>query len=67
MSMGQRAENVVDFADYRARRKGMLSHAAADDAPYGAFMFAMPIMIPIVAWMPIWTSANVMRGESLSE
>jgi hypothetical protein len=67
MSTSQQAENVVDFAAYRARRHRRLSYAAVDDAPYGAFMFAMPIMIPIVAWMPVWTSANVARGEGLSE
>ena len=67
MSMAQRAENVVDFADYRARRKGVLPHAASDHVPYGPFMFAMPIMIPFVTWMPIWTSANVAGGESISE
>jgi hypothetical protein len=67
MSTSQQAENVVDFAAYRARRDRRLSCAAADHAPYGAFMFAMPVMIPIVAWMPVWASANVARGESLSE
>jgi hypothetical protein len=67
MSMAQRAENVVDFADYRARRKGILPHAASDHVPYGPFMFAMPIMIPVVTWMPIWTSANVAGGESISK
>jgi hypothetical protein len=67
MSMARRAENVVDFADYRARRKAMPPLAAPDYAPHSAFMFAMPVMIPIVTWVPFWTSANVAGGESICE
>jgi hypothetical protein len=69
MSTSQLAENVVDFAAYRARRDQRLPpHAAANDAPWGpVFMLAVPVMIPIFGWMPVWTSANVVRVEGLSE
>jgi len=67
MSASEQAENVVDFTAYRERRYRGPSYAAVDDARYIPFMFAMPIMIPVVAWMPIWTSASVARREGLSE
>ena len=67
MSASEQAENVVDFAAYRERRYKKPSYPAVDDAPYGPFMFAMPVMIPMIAWMPVWTSANIARREGLSE
>jgi hypothetical protein len=67
MNKTRQAENVVDFAAYRARRDQKQPFAAVERTPYGAFMFAMPIMIPVIAWMPVWTSTNASRGESLSE
>jgi hypothetical protein len=67
MSTGKQAENIVDFAAYRAHRDGKPSFGAAREVPYSAFMFAMPIMIPIVAWMPVWTSASVAHDEGSSE
>jgi hypothetical protein len=67
MKNTQQAENVIDFAAYRARRDRTPPFVAVDEWPYGAFMFAMPIMILVIAWMPVWTSPNALRGESLSE
>jgi hypothetical protein len=67
MNKTGQTENVIDFAAYRARRDQKPAFAAADGTPYGAFMFAMPIMIPVIAWMPVWASTNASCGESLSE
>ena len=64
MSASERAENIVNFTDYRERRYRGPSYAAVDDAR-SSFMFVVPVMIPVVAWIPIWTSANVMRREGL--
>jgi hypothetical protein len=67
MSASQQAQNVVDLAAYRARRHRGLSHTVADDMRRGAFTFTMPIFIPIIVWMPVWTTAKVSHGEGLSE
>ena len=67
MSASEQAENIVNFTAYRECRYRGPSYPAVDDARYARFMFVMPVMIPVVAWIPIWTSANVMRREGLSE
>jgi len=52
-SAGIKVANVVDFAAYRARRNRA---AAADQvaAPGGMMFAVLPMMISVVAWIPIW-------------
>jgi hypothetical protein len=58
MSASQEAANVVDFAAYRARRNCGSPSGSAGDATQGVFMFAaLPIMIPMFAWIPVWGMA----------
>jgi hypothetical protein len=64
MSTGQPAANVVDFATYRARRNLSPRSGYADDPTPSPFMFtAFPVMIPMIAWIPVWGVANVTRYE----
>jgi len=60
MSANQQTKNVVDFATYRARRSQRLSPPDPDYGSQGAYVFAaLPVMIPMIAWMPVWGLANM--------
>ena len=60
MSTNQQTKNVVDFATYRARQSQRLPSPDADYAGQGAFVFtALPVMIPMIAWVPVWGLANM--------
>lgn len=66
MSAALNEANVVDFASYRQQRK---QEAAADRANAASLESAMlPVMIPVVTWIPIWQLAPFMRpGDSINE
>jgi len=67
MSAGLQTANVVDLAAYRARRDRGPTAARAQSA--SPVMFGvLPIMVPVVAWIPVWQLSPAARlGDAINE
>jgi len=65
--MTQRAENIIDFAAYRTRRlqHSLLPAMVPSDLLQNRFVFAVPVLMPVViAWLPIWSIAALSTSAS---
>ena len=52
---GVQIADVIDFTSYRARRARVIATNRGGLAPSNGAMFAFwPVMIPVVAWVPVW-------------
>jgi len=69
MSAGSHAANIVDFASYRAHRRRATAADSADSAAGSTTTFnVIPMMIPIVAWIPVWQLPSfAWPGEAIDE
>jgi hypothetical protein len=55
MSTGLHAANIVDLASYRAHRNQAAAAVRMNSGFRGSVVFnVVPVMIPVVAWIPIW-------------
>lgn len=55
MSAGLQAANIVDLASYRAHRNRAAAADRMNSGSPGSLTFnVVPVMIPVVAWIPIW-------------
>jgi hypothetical protein len=63
MSSGWQVANVIDLSAYRTHRNQRKETVHADNATRGALVFAaVPVMIPMIAWVPVWGMVDVARS-----
>jgi len=62
---GLQVANVVDFTAYRARRNR--AEIAGHAAPSGMTLTILPMMIPVIAWIPVWQFAPIPPPEGQNQ
>jgi hypothetical protein len=58
--------NVVDLDAYRAKRAERLLADRVDNLAQNYLMFtALPVLVPMIAWIPVWGMMDMSRREGV--
>lgn len=65
--MGQTAE-IIDLGAYRARRSRTTLGMSPASLVTNPWVMAVPVFMPLmVAWLPVWTSANALAAAGTTD